>query len=363
MTDVAVVGAGLIGAAIARRLADAGASVAVVEAARPGGGASLATFAWVNAVGKAPRAYFDLNVEGMAEHRRIRDELDGAAWYHAGGNLEWTTGGDELPAKIERHREQGYGVERMDGVRLGELEPDVALDGEVVAARYADDAWVDPILIIRRMLDHPGIDLVAPVGVTAFGTTGGRVTGVELSDGRRIASDAVVVAAGPDTGELTRRLGFAVPMRHAPGLLVVTEPAPVRVSHMLHPKGVAIRPDGAGRLLLGSDGIDRQIEPAGSHLRVPEATDELMRRAIAVLPRLAGTRVEAVRIGRRALTADGLPAIGPLPGQQGAYVAVTHSGITLGPLIGRLVADELRGTPDPRLEDYRPDRFAATTAG
>lgn len=355
--EIIIVGAGIIGAVIARRLAEAGVRVMVVEAHRPGGGASLATFAWVNAVGKAPRSYFDLNVEGMAEHRRLRDELDGAAWYHSAGNLEWSPRSDELKDKVARHLDQGYAVELVDDRRLRELAPAVAFPPGATGALYPDDAWVDPVLIISRLLDHPGIELMVPAEVAGFETSGGQVTGVKLTDQRRIACDRVVVAAGPNAGVLSRQLGFELPMRDAPGLLVLTEPSPAGVTQILHAPGVAIRPDGAGRLLLGADGVDRQIEPAGGHLRVPEATDELMRRAIDALPRLAGTRVEAIRIGRRALTADGRPAIGPVPGCEGAYLAVMHSGITLGPLVGRLVADELAGRNDPRLDEFRPGRF------
>jgi glycine/D-amino acid oxidase-like deaminating enzyme len=62
-----VIGAGVIGANVAYRLAAEGARVTVVDAGGPGGGTSGASFAWTNSFDKPPRAYHDLNVAGLAE--------------------------------------------------------------------------------------------------------------------------------------------------------------------------------------------------------------------------------------------------------------------------------------------------------
>jgi glycine/D-amino acid oxidase-like deaminating enzyme len=79
----------------------------------------------------------------------------------------------------------------------------------------------------------------------------------------------------------------------------------------------------------------------------------------AHLPALAGARVEATRIGVRPMPRDERPVVGALPGLDGFYVVVSHSGVTLGPLWGRVAAAEiLEGALDPRLGPYRPDRFA-----
>ena len=66
---VAVVGAGVVGAAVARGLAAGGSRVLVLEAAEPGAGTSGTSFAWINASAKEPRPYFDLNVAAMRLHR------------------------------------------------------------------------------------------------------------------------------------------------------------------------------------------------------------------------------------------------------------------------------------------------------
>jgi glycine/D-amino acid oxidase-like deaminating enzyme len=360
MPDVVVVGAGIIGAAIAHAAAERGASVEVFEADRPARGTSFATFAWVNAVGKQPRAYFDLNVAGMAEHRRLVDTLGGGEWFHGGGNLEWSSAVDGVRARVQHHRGWGYSAELLDARAARALEPDGAIDDDAVAAYYPDDAWVDAVLLVDRLLDHARVRTTSGVSVQQVVLSGSRATGVALADGRTVSADHVVVATGPDAATLVAPLGLELPMRHAPGLLVLTGTATSSVARVLHAPGVAIRPDATGGVLLASDEIDKRLEPAGGDLAVGDATDELVARARTALPRLSGTGVEAARMGRRAVTADGFPAVGPIPGIEGAHLAVTHSGVTLAPLLGRLIAREiLESAPDPSLADYRPQRFAA----
>lgn len=359
MADVVVVGAGIIGASIARAAADRGASVQVVESSRPASGTSLATFAWVNALGKQPRAYFDLNRVGVAEHRDLVERLGGGEWYHARGNLEWSTAAEDVAVRAERHRDWGYAVEVIDAVEAAQLEPHARIDDGAAAAFYPDDAWIDPVPLVGRLLDHPAIVVRSGVPVERLTVDGSRATGVELADSRTVAGDRVVVATGPRAAELLDPLGYELPMRHAPGLLAVTEPVATGVRRIVHAPGVAIRPDGGGRLLLAADDLDRRLEPSGGDLPVASAADELMARARRAVDGLDAIGLEVLRIGHRALTSDGYPAIGPVPGTDGAYVAVTHSGVTLAPVVGRLVATELlEATADPVLDDYRPARFA-----
>jgi glycine/D-amino acid oxidase-like deaminating enzyme len=116
MRWIAVIGAGVVRASIAFRLAESGAAqVWIVDRALPGSGTTSASFAWANANNKTPRDYFELNRAGLEEHFRLRDELPGGApWLHPGGNLEWA--GDEaaleeLNLRIERLRSWGYATE------------------------------------------------------------------------------------------------------------------------------------------------------------------------------------------------------------------------------------------------------------
>ena len=147
----------------------------------------------------------------------------------------------------------------------------------------------------------------------------------------------------------------------AVGLLVLTAPAVQGVQRVLCADDLMIRPDGGGRLLLHSDEHDRRVDPGA-----PEGIDEIAAGVAEAVSRHlelpAKPTVDRAVIGIRALTGDLLPAVGWLPGSERIYVAVTHSGITLGPLLGELIASELvDGADEQLLQPFRPARFASPT--
>ena len=63
-------------------------------------------------------------------------------------------------------------------------------------------------------------------------------------------------------------------------------------------------------------------------------------------------------VGTRPVPIDGFPVVGNIEGHEGVFVAVMHSGVTLAPLIGKLLASEmLKNSKSPLLESFRPSRF------
>jgi glycine/D-amino acid oxidase-like deaminating enzyme len=106
--------------------------------------------------------------------------------------------------------------------------------------------------------------------------------------------------------------------------------------------------------------LDRTIDADTPLVPPPPACAELLARTARWWPAAARAGLAAARIGVRPVPADGVSIAGPAPGFAGLYVAVTHSGVTLGPLLGRLVAEELAsGEPPELLTPFRPARFAA----
>jgi glycine/D-amino acid oxidase-like deaminating enzyme len=144
----AVIGAGIVGASVAFRLAGSGAAqVWIVDRSGPGSGTTSASFAWVNANDKTPRDYFELNHAGLEEHLRLRDELpDEAPWIHSGGNLEWAGDEEALKAlvnRVERLRSWGYAAEWREARHVNEvLEPNVAFPSpDTPVAFFPEEAW------------------------------------------------------------------------------------------------------------------------------------------------------------------------------------------------------------------------------
>ena len=85
--------------------------------------------------------------------------------------------------------------------------------------------------------------------------------------------------------------------------------------------------------------------------------------ALKYVPRLGPLTFEDVRICHRPMPLDGYPVLGASPSRRDVYLAVTHSGVTLAPVVGALVAQELVDeSPAEALKDFRPDRkFTAST--
>jgi glycine/D-amino acid oxidase-like deaminating enzyme len=360
---VVVIGAGLLGSAVADELAAAGASVTVLEAGTPGGGTSGSSFAWINAQDKAPEGYFALNAEGVATYPTLAREL-GGDWFHPGGDLlvGRGPGAARVAEKIERHRAWGYAVRELDREAIARLEPDLDAsgDGDLCAAHFPDEAWIDPPRLIDRRLARAverGADVRTDLRVTGFESTGGRLTAVTTTDGT-VAGDAVVLAAGIGAEALAETIGVRLPMSPNPGLLATTAPTTARLSHVVHAGGVALRPDGDGRILVSSREVDAAL-PSDTRSLEPDSdpVGDLLARAARVLPALGDAHVERVRIGVRSVATDGLPVAGYAPGVDNLYLLVAHSGATLAPVLGRLVAAEVLGGQEAALDPYRPARF------
>jgi glycine/D-amino acid oxidase-like deaminating enzyme len=372
MTDIAVIGAGLLGSAVAYYASLAGASVTLIEQGRPGGGTSSTTFSWLNANNKTPREYFDLNLAGMREHVALEQQLGEAPWLHHGGNLEWADDdrqAAELEAKVERLLSWGYRAEWLSADRvLRDLEPclDLNLAGANRITYFPDECWLDPLPLIQRLL-HESVKRGARLRrgtIAGLQIEDGRVRGITTSGGERIGADVTVCCAGRWTASLASSSGFTLPTANTAGLLALTMPSATGLRHILHAPRVNIRPDGAGRLLLASDQTDANVTPETHPSPDLPGCRELLERACEVLPSLRGTPIEAARLGIRPIPADGVTTAGAIPGVDNAYMLVTHSGATMCLALGRMAAGEiLEGRSAPELAAFRPARFVSNAAG
>ncbi|MER6526141.1 FAD-dependent oxidoreductase [Streptomyces sp. NPDC001508] len=358
---VAVLGAGIVGTAVAWRLAEAGADVLVVDVSQPGAAATGASLAWANASSAASEDYFALRVAGLDEHRLISKQLQGD-WTLASGHLQWADTQPETEALRDRYtrlRSRGYPAELLNPAEASaSLEPSVRFAGpEHPVLHTPDEPAIDAPAMARRLLRAAVTCGAVPAlgkPVRSLTVRGGRVAAVVVGDTSH-GVDAVINAAGANAHHLADMAGRRLPLRDEPGLVARLYCDPVPVRHTMHAPGIEIRPDGPRQVLLHSRAVDAQLSPDGyPH---DQHIDDLCRRAADIVPELAAAELRDARVGWRPVPQDGWPSVGGLASIPGYYEAVTHSGVTLAGIIAKLLTEEiLTGTVHPLLAPFRPDR-------
>jgi glycine/D-amino acid oxidase-like deaminating enzyme len=379
-----VIGAGVLGASVAARLAGAGMQATLLEADQPGRGTSRWSFAWVNSNDKGPRPYHDLNHAGIRAWADLAPGLDGAAWYRPAGHVELATDTSELAARVERLTSWGYPARLTDAAEAAELEPALLPpDKQAMAAWFPDEAYLltGPLIarLVAYLTSRGGTVLTGEQGrVTALDIGPGDTPRVRTAAGTVIEADQVVCCAGRWTPGLAALAGAAAtvplvawdtPGSPAPELTVRVGPvAPDGPVRLIHTPQIALRPHSGG--LLHLEAPDTPVDLHTPEAELHHLADELLNRARRTVRGLDEARVVAAQVCVRPLPADEQSIVGRLPGAEWLYVAVTHSGVTLAAHLSRLIAADLMPgapgtdlTPGARgaeLAAYRPARFAGT---
>ncbi len=353
MKHVGIVGAGLIGACIARELALAGCRVSVFESHEPASGASSRSMGWINASFVVRTDYYEMRVAAIQAHRDLDAQFNGALETRWTGALNWEAHDSQLDDLVEELGRFGHPVRLVNRDELKVLEPELAdlpPRALLLEQEGAIEAGHATRMILRAAQEAGAIILAgAPVSAIEPGADAGHVI---TSPAGRIQVDEVIVAAGVMTGELAEKCGGKLPMQNEPGVLIETSELPFQLNHLVWSPDVHFKqlPDGraiCGNLFSGALG-DGAVE---------DVAQRMLERLKQRLPNAAaGLKMEKVRYGVRPMPADSYPAIGRLDND--IYVAVMHSGVTLGPLVGRLVAQEIAtGREADMLTPFRPGRF------
>lgn len=374
---IAVIGAGVIGLSVARNLALQGASVTLLEAATVGSGTSATSYAWVNSNGKSPDAYHALNVAGMNAHRLLQQQSQSQIrWLDECGTLEWAAEPSEaarLQKRVESLIAKGYAAIPVERKALAQSLPELILPAESVPIwSFPDESLLCPALFVaflRSEAIQNGVTLLEHQRVIEIDEQASGVR-LQLSNGSCWEGDIAVSAVGRWSASLLATVGVELAMVDAdqPGhigcsFLGYTSPAQIQLRANLITPDINIRPDGGGRLLLQVLDIDHQADPA----QVPAVDSpigrEMMARLAQVMRNSASVQLEQIVVGQRSRPADGLPAVGYVTDRKRVYVVATHSGMTLAPALGNLVAEDiLTGSRPALLAEFSPDRLIGRKA-
>lgn len=365
--NVTVVGAGIVGAAIAYSLAKRGAAVTVIDKGRPGAGATSHSFAWINATAKHPVSYHNFNRLSLGMWDRFARGLDTDVGLRWGGQMEWAAseeGAAELRSRAAQLHAWGYPCQTLDAAQVSRLEPGLS-PRQVTAAIYCElDGMVEPTVAAEaciRCATKDGASVRLETEVTGISAKSGSVT--ITTDGGNVESDVVVLAGGVDNTLLAAMAGVTIPQQDSPGVVIrtnpISQPLLSNVSVVYAPPLEPGRPEIHLRQCLdGTAMIGEGSQESLARDDTQSHANELLARAAEYVPALKGASAVPVPVGYRPMPLDGFPVIGFSPKAPNVYLALTHSGVTLAPLIAQLATMEIvDGAQVELLADYRPSRF------
>tara|TARA_R110002126_G_scaffold11810_2_gene52199 strand:+ start:1470 stop:2555 length:1086 start_codon:yes stop_codon:yes gene_type:complete len=350
---VVVVGAGIIGASVAYQLAKAGAQVTVIDGAGVAAGATGRSFGWINASFHADAAHFRLRAESMAAYHRLIEQMDMAPvrWT---GCLCWDGHGTALETQAAELDALGYEVEIIDRAGFAAREPHVANPPEQALA-FDTEGVAETAPMAQTLMNAAtalGAQVLLGVAVQGIETQGDTVTGVRIEQGV-IPADRVVICGGTGSPAVLSSVGVTLPMLKRPGLLLRSAPVAPVLSHVMAAPGQEFRQDASGRIIAPTSANHQSDNLEHVSERPDVLAEATMARLQALLPEVA-LRWEQVTQAMRPVPQDGLPVMGPC-GPAGLHMAVMHSGITLAPLAGELVA---AGVLDQPLSNHQSDLIA-----
>ncbi len=355
--DVLVVGAGVVGCSIALHARRLGLSVTVLERGTPGSGTSTRGFGLVWAQTKTPRAHLELTLASITYYPEFLELIGDDCGYQRSGGLVPVYSESEA-AEAQKLMALQNEVVDFDGVLLDRqqaLEVEPELSGSVVGATYsAFDGHLDPKRLTHAVAGaavRAGVTIESNAVVTAMQRNGAGWV-VETAGGRYQAAN-VVNCAGVWAPEIGQMVGARLPVQAVRGQILVSEPRPPLLRHA----SPDVRQADDGRVWMGT-----VYEPGNWELTVQSSDSRHIRdMATRQVPALAEVAVEDAWAGLRPVPIDGVPILGAIKDVAGQFVAVGHSGITLSPIEGRLVAEVIAGKlPSELIAPFCPERFAAS---
>ena len=368
MPDVLIVGGGVIGCATAYFLARGGASVVVLErgelASEASGAAAGMLAALSDEGGDRGPAFQRLCLDSLHLYESLLSELEATGVdlrYRRAGVLHVALNeleAQHLHARFQAQRGIAPESAWLNPTELAREEPGVtktASGGLLTPSEH----YVDPqrlTLAYAEGAQRHGAEIRTGISIRRLLVDGNSVTGV-VTDAGRVEAGLVLLAAGPWTTELARKLGVNVPVHPIRGQMMSLLGPPQALRHVIWGEHAYLVAREDGQTFVGATVEDvgfRKVNTVAGQAR-------LRRGAAGLVPDLSNAPVLRSWAGLRPATPDALPIMGPLPGWRNAWVSTGHfrNGILLSAISGQLVARSiLEGVPDRALEPFSPLRFA-----
>lgn len=370
ISSAVIIGAGIFGVSTGVQLARRGIKVTILNDGPPANGASGRSLSWLNSARMRSEPYHRLRMAGIDRYRTLFAKYPNTDWLRFDGGLTWDADEErnEIEAAYRHEVSLAYDARRVFAADVADVAP--GLDARAITRQGAifnpGEGWVDLPVLIGMLLEEfsaLGGVVVTDQGAARVVVEGDRAIGAETVTGGRFLGDAVVLATGPAVPRMAADSGQLIGDDTPIALLVQTKPLAHPLRAVLNTPRVAVRPAPGGTFSLDADwAADEGVKarPDGGYDIDEAVVEALLAEAARVLEGNPRLEVAFVGIGGKPIPGDGEPVVGALKAIPGYYVAFSHSGATLGLIVGELLAYEVAtGQEHPMLATFRPERFSS----
>ncbi len=365
--DVAIVGGGVIGCAIAYQLSKSGVDVAVFDRGEIGAEASSAATGLLAPLGplSGPGPFADLLLSSFALFPTLVPELEDAS----GINLEYEQTGalrivsntkhiSNLRKRMKAWQPLGLQMYWLPGDEARQREP--LLSPDVCAAIYApEESQINASYVVKSFslaAMNQGATLYSHSIITGIQRHSAKVTDAYTSQGEKIACNHLVIANGAWAARCSEWLHVPIPIIPQRGQALTLHQPSEPLRHIIFGEAAYLTPKSKNTIIVGATkeevGFNKNPTVGG--------ISWLLNTAIRLAPALESCTLDQMWAGLRPRTPDNQPILGPAPGWENVTLAVGHgsAGIMLSAITGQTIAELIINREAPQiLQPFSLTRF------
>lgn len=377
--DVVVIGGGVTGSAIAWQFAKANIKTALIEKEGICSGASATNPGFCVLSYRPDQLQLEMARKQMADFKALEKELEVDLEFSVTGSLIPISNGKELEVLsglVSRCHSMGLQeIEMVTPERAARQEP--ALDPyKILSAVYCPgEGLINPFNLTNGLAstaERYGAKIMNQTSVTAFETTGNRISAVVTTAGR-VKTEHVILVAGAWTKEIAAMAGIDIPVKYERGEAMVSMAVPRMVRGMVTDGSLFVVPKDKPAMVVGAC----LGQSASGNILMAQATTEgadyncrstyegpvkVARRVLKYFPGLEDLEIIRMWAGIVGYTDDHLPVFGYTGNPDNLFIITNfHSAVGISPEIAKMTLEAYKqGRTSPEVHAYSPGRYLKT---